>query len=66
MDCQCFQGGNPPGTPQGRGFEKFLMEGAYSRCQLFATEVHYFNIFEIFFDSGNEKIAKENQVVREV
>ena len=49
-----------------RGFEKFLMEGAYSRCQLFATEVHYFNIFEINFDSGNEKIAKENQVVREV
>ena len=51
---------------KGRGFEKFLMEGAYSRCQSFATEVYYFNIFEINFDSGNEKIAKENQVVREV
>ena len=49
-----------------RGFEKFLMEGAYSKCQLFATKVHYINILEIHFDSGNEKIAKENQVVREV
>ena len=42
------------------------MAGAYSRCQSFATKVYYFNIFEINFDSGNEKIAKENQVVREV
>ena len=42
------------------------MEGAYSKCQLFATKVHYINILEIHFDSGNEKIAKENQVVREV
>ena len=49
-----------------RGFEKFSMEGAYSKCQLFATKVHYINILEIHFDSGNEKIAKENQVVREV
>ena len=42
------------------------MEGAYSKCQSFATEVYYFNIFEINFNFGNEKIAKENQVVREV
>ena len=42
------------------------MEGACSRCQLFATKVYYFNIFEINFDSGNEKIAKEDQLVREV
>ena len=42
------------------------MEGAYSRCQFFATEVYYFIIFEINFDSRNEQIVKENQVVREV
>ena len=42
------------------------MEGGYSRCRFFATKVYYFNIFEINYDSGNEKIAKENQVVREV
>ena len=40
-----------------RGFEKFFMEGAYSRCQTFATKVNYFNIFDINFDSRDEKIA---------
>ena len=42
------------------------MEGAYCRCQFFATKVNYFDIFEINFDSRDEKIAKENQDVKVV
>ena len=47
-----------------RGFEKFFMEGVYSRCQSFGTKLNYFDIFETNFNSRDEKIAKQNQDVK--
>ena len=47
-----------------RGFEKFFMERAYSWCQSDATKMNYFNSFEINFDSKDDKIAKENQILK--
>ena len=46
-------------TMLARGFKKFFMEGAYCRCQSFATKVNYFDIFEINFDPEMKKLQKK-------
>ena len=49
-----------------RGFEKFFMGGACSRCHSFTTKVYYFYTFSTNMNLSDEKFRKENQIIKVV